>query len=978
MHGYFPGVLALYWLVSIVSAWSLGTVHAEACKNQALHRQTVKVAEKGERDRASAAVNSCLAQVTELHSAQSEKEAAAQRHLGEVYLRAGHYEKAIEAFRQALAIFSVDPGPSSEEVGTLYAAIADAQQAEGQRGEAITSFRQALKILEVNPGPEAAATATCLNKLSLLLLYRGALAEAESLMQRALRIRQKLYPGQAHPDVAASLGNLGLLYFQMGAYEEAKEPLNRALDILDELAGKDAAYLLGASNVRRTLAALHAAQGQFGEAETLLQRVVADTSKQFGKDSCEAAKAMAALAGVQLDEKRFKEAEGSFTEASRILSRHLPASYEDLLRTQNSLAICFQYQGNYAKARQMLEGIMEACGDELGKDHPLTIAVTHNFGMTLVTLGETTRAREHTRAFLNFLGDNFEAVLAHFPENRRLSYARNMGFSPYDLAATLGDGPLTADAVLTFKGAVLESVARDRRRALLARGSENAKLIEQIDELRQQFLEAQLAGDTHRSKSLSVILEEKEKELSSSLGEDGTYRPLQQVSWTDVAQRLPVGATLLEFFFYKKHLGGNGGWEDWCGAVALTRECDPVFRELGPSGAILKSIRNYLDVAKGDSFEMADEASETAVSLGAAFDTGAMIRMLHNAVTETACRDLFDRLMLPFAEAMPRDGAQLFICPDGRLNFVSFATLLDHHNHFLGSSFQVTYVDSGRVFLERSAPQEAPSHTITLLGGPNFDRPESDTNAPAIARAATQSVNEGELHEEVTRGFAGLPACFRSLPGSIEEVEAIGALFCQKGWQTRLLRDSAATEAELRAAAPGSGIIHLATHGCFMGEFNTKPQARISDPMFRGWLALAGANATLRTWKKGEVPPPANDGILMAAEVTGLDLSAAELVTFSACETARGEPCNGEGILGLRRGVALAGAKNLLLTCWEVQDRYTVNFMKQLYASMLGGSSPAEALHKIQAGELTRLQKQHETFLAVHLAGPFLITSLKN
>ena len=75
--------------------------------------------------------------------------------------------------------------------------------------------------------------------------------------------------------------------------------------------------------------------------------------------------------------------------------------------------------------------------------------------------------------------------------------------------------------------------------------------------------------------------------------------------------------------------------------------------------------------------------------------------------------------------------------------------------------------------------------------------------------------------------------------------------------------------------------------------------------------------------------------------MTSLDLSAAELVVLSACDTVKGEARNGEGILGLRRGVALAGAKNLLLTCWQIQDRYTVEFMNLFYASILAGVSPA-------------------------------------
>jgi CHAT domain-containing protein/tetratricopeptide (TPR) repeat protein len=966
MHRYFPGILALCGVMSVALIWAVGTARAEDPKDQALYREAARAVDRKEWDRAFAAVDRWLAWRTRHDGARSKETGEAYRYRGEVFAKTGHHAKAIEAFRQALAIFSVDPGPRSEEVGSLFTAIADAYQAQGQGGEAIASLREALEIFEINPGPEAAVTATCLSKLALLLLHRGAFAEAESPMRQALRIREKLYPGQAHPDVAASLGNLGLLYFQMGAYEEAEEPLNRALEILDRLAGQDARYLLGASNVRRTLAALYAAQGNSSEAESLLQRVVADISKRFGNDSVEAAEAMAALAGFQLDAKRFKKAESWFTNALKIQSRKLPAGHEAILRTRNSLAMCFQYQGKYARARQTLERVLTVCRETLGGDHPLTIAVTHNLGMTLVTLGENTRAREHTQAFLKLLSDNLERVLAYFPENRRLGFVRNMGFSPYDLAATLGDGPLTADAVLTFKGAVLESMARDRRRALLARGSDSAKLVEQIDGLREQFLEAQLAGDAQRTRNLAAGLEEKERELSRDLREGGTYRPLQQVAWGGVASRLPVGAVLLEFVFYNKHLGGNGGWRGWCGAVALARNREPIFKELGPSDEILKSIDSYLDIAAGKPPRIAYQIySDAPAHL--------------NVTTETACRDLFDRLLSPFADVMPRDGAQLFICPDGRLSFVSFATLLDHDDKFIGSRFQVCYVDSGRVFLEQSEPQEAPSHRIALLGNPDFESSDAGTEVYPALQMASRGINEEELRAGVNRDFSRLAAtCFESLSGSAEEVEAIAAVFRQNGWQTQLLCGGEATETKFRAVVPGASLIHLATHGCFMDEFNATSEARISDPMFRGWLALAGANATLRAWSNGQVPPPASDGILMAAELTGLDLSAAELVVFSACDTVKGEPRNGEGILGLRRGVALAGAKTLLLTSWKIHDRYTVEFMKLLYAAILAGDGPAAALHKVQARELTTLREQHGTFLAVHRAGPFLITSLRN
>ena len=323
----------------------------------------------------------------------------------------------------------------------LLAAIAESQQAQGQSGDAIGSFREALDIFEIDPGPKTPVTATCLNKLSLLLLYRDAFHEAEPLMRRALEIREKLYGERPHPDLAASLGNLGLLYFRLGEYEEAEEPLRRSLEILDSLGGKESVYLLSASNVRRTLGSLYASEGKFSEAQDLLKRVVDDTKKRFGKDSPEVAEAMATLGGVDLDYKQFNEAETWFAKALEIQSRKLPACHDEILRTKNSLAICYQYRGDYTKARQILEELLPVCVANLGRDHPLAIAVAHNLGMTLVTLGETNNAREHAQGFLELLNDNVERVLAYFPENRRLSFVRNMGFSPYDLAATLGDGP---------------------------------------------------------------------------------------------------------------------------------------------------------------------------------------------------------------------------------------------------------------------------------------------------------------------------------------------------------------------------------------------------------------------------------------------------------------------------------------------------------------------------------------------------------
>jgi CHAT domain-containing protein len=119
----------------------------------------------------------------------------------------------------------------------------------------------------------------------------------------------------------------------------------------------------------------------------------------------------------------------------------------------------------------------------------------------------------------------------------------------------------------------------------------------------------------------------------------------------------------------------------------------------------------------------------------------------------------------------------------------------------------------------------------------------------------------------------------------------------------------------------------------------------LENPLLRSGLALAGAN----TWlKKGELPAEAEDGILTAEDVSGLDLLATELVVLSACETGLGEIHFGEGVFGLRRAFVLAGAKTLVMSLWKVPDEQTRELMEDFYRRILAGQPRAEALCEAQ------------------------------
>lgn len=129
----------------------------------------------------------------------------------------------------------------------------------------------------------------------------------------------------------------------------------------------------------------------------------------------------------------------------------------------------------------------------------------------------------------------------------------------------------------------------------------------------------------------------------------------------------------------------------------------------------------------------------------------------------------------------------------------------------------------------------------------------------------------------------------------------------------RLYLGAAATRAALAKHGPGSRIVHIATHGVF----------RPDHPLF----------SAIRL----------GDGELSLHDLYALHLPA-ELITLSGCSTGLAAGDAGDERLGLARGLLAAGARNLLLTLWDVQDASTADFMQAFYPRLSAGQEPAAAL----------------------------------
>jgi len=308
-----------------------------------------------------------------------------------------------------------------------------------------------------------------------------------------------------------------------------------------------------------------------------------------------------------------------------------------------------------------------------------------------------------------------------------------------------------------------------------------------------------------------------------------------------------------------------------------------------------------------------------------------------------------------FDKILPAIGSckHLIISPDGELSRLSFEVLPNGDDGYLIDDFQISYLGAGRDLLRFDLQTGRQPGKSLVIADPDFDLGQSKSAKPnkpdAITNRCSRDLNRADLH-------------FGHLPGTKVEGKTVSAQLRVKPW----LRDQALEGRLKQYRSPH--ILHFATHGFFLEDQQLDPNvtnrdlgavagfgdqkefARLSgpvpeNPLLRSGLALAGVN----TWlKEQNLPVEAEDGILTAEDVTGLDLLDTELVVLSACETGLGEIRTGEGVFGLRRSFVLAGASTLVMSLWKVPDKQTQELMEEFYRRILKGEPRAEALKNAQ------------------------------
>ena len=258
---------------------------------------------------------------------------------------------------------------------------------------------------------------------------------------------------------------------------------------------------------------------------------------------------------------------------------------------------------------------------------------------------------------------------------------------------------------------------------------------------------------------------------------------------------------------------------------------------------------------------------------------------------------------------------QLYVSPDGVYHQINISTLLTPNGEYIIDKYTTHLIGNPENLIEKTAETRRITNAF-LLGYPEY----------------------------MTSDVA-------PLPGTDKEVTAIGNLLTQQSIDVEIKKKADATEGSIKRVQ-NPDIFHVATHGFFMEDasessgdvFGVKIDQVNQNPLLKSGLLLASIQ------QKGFSGfEDADNGILNAFEAVNLDLSSTRLVVLSACETGQGDIKSGEGVYGLQRAFKLAGADQLMMSLWKVDDNATQELMVSFYQNWIkNASNPVDAFRQAQ------------------------------
>ena len=820
--------------------------------------------------------------------------------LGRLYRKLGRLEEAAVLMSEAINI-KAENHPDYvlylSELAKLYTEIGYYKKAE----EIFSNIRKTLniKVEENRPIPPI-----ILANMATLYQEMAQYETAESLFRETLKLIEQIY-GKENLDYASSLNNLALIYKQTGRYNLAEPLYNEALKIAAKVLGKEnPRYAVTLMN----LALLHVQTGNYSLAEPLMLEAKDIREKKLGNLHSVYAHSLVDLANLYLETSRYSSAEAFLLEAKDKLSNSLGEfhplyrgclkSLGKLYLKQNKIFDAEPYliQSNDLSKLYIAKGAEYLSNAELRKHQAKfmdqnDLLVSYSFQSDLISKETFNNALFHKGFLLN--------------------------------ASSRINNIFQFDSIATQQFNLLKSY----RRRLAKEYSKPVANLQNID-------------------SLEAKANELEKELVRTVA--GFGDAIRQVNWQEVKTELQEGETAVEFIHYQYYTPDPTDSTLYAALVLRPEDESPHFIPLFEE----KQLQELLD----------EDIIDKEIDYDRLYGNGEFRNKLYQLIWE------------PIGSLLS-ETKTIYASPSGLLHRINLGALVMDTPQTLSDRYQLITLNSTRQLVighESVVSGQQPlvnsrqpaGLTATIYGGIHYEMDSTAIEQAVKRETIVASTNHQLPFSYLERSVPERGQDWNDLKGTDLEADEIAAIVRNKQGIAQVFKGYQATEESFKMIGqetPSPRILHLATHGYFYPDpsqqtgagtgldwIDSTPAFKISDhPMIRSGLIMAGGN---HAWETGKpLRSDMEDGILTAYEVSQVNLSNTELVVLSACETGLGDIEGNEGVYGLQRAFKIAGAKNLIMSLWNVPDEQTQEMIVLFYEYWLNeGIELREAFRSAQ------------------------------
>ena len=768
---------------------------------------------------------------------------------------------------------------------------------------------QVLEEREKKFGSQGRRLIRPLIELANLYIIKTEYLKADAYINRALAIAEKAY-GKDNLIYAQSLEILARLQNNLGDVEGAKKSISEAIRIISKIFSpkhiQNAPFL-------SSLAVIDISENvkqNFASAEEKLLQSREIIEKTFDKMHPQYAEILQTMSALYLEVKgKNQQAINFLNQAEQIWIKKFPTKENiNFAKIAALKAEAYLQQGNIQAAEQSLLETRSIYTKIFGEQHEGVVKTNSKLGRVYYMKKDYENANQallkSTAEYLNYVKKFFPFLSEKQKAKYWYSIQGDFEFFKNLVLAQLSTKPeLVAqlyNQLLQTKGLLLDNHLRVRNQILASNNAELIKSYRQLLNKKELYINSLEMSLAERKRINTDALEKEiaslEKQINAETAKIGLHLSNdQEITWKDIQKQLKEGEVALEITRISYY---DKQFTD--SVVYLALKVAP--GSLQPEAIVLphgnemeKDMLNYFRNT-----------------------------IMFNKATSTEPYEFFWKPI----EKSVRNAKAIYFAADGvytqinpELLYNGTQMLIDLHNFI--------FVNSSKDLLSSKAGAEQINKSAFLVANPEFYLKNKEGGAVAY------------------------------LPGTFQEAKGIEEILRKNAWQANLYLWEKATEEQVKNNKIDASILHFATHGFFLESLGTSEGISeelaelkiLNNPMMRSGLMLAGAGDLV------ERQSFIGDGILTAQEISNISLDNTQIVILSACETGRGEVALGEGVFGLQRALFLAGAKNIIMSLFKVDDAATAELMSLFYEYYL---NQANDIHTAFRNARITLRKKYQ------------------